>query len=128
MSEGGLVLVTTMLTSTHTLMVNEALVSLAQLVARLLEKGEEKDREDIHAHLHTDLVINGVKNTLTSKTHPKEVKFNALTLTNVLLKVKTEEFRQMLKDMRLVEEALDPAEDEVKAVKAYGEIVQAITE
>ena len=96
-SLGGLALVTPMLTSTHVRMQNEALVSLSILSATL-------DEDTIHANLHTDLVINSIKNIICKESVPDEVKVNAVTLTKQLLKHKTEEFRQMVKDLRVKEE------------------------
>ena len=46
---GGLAHVTTMLTSSHVRMVNEALVAITILAAAL-------DGDTVHRHLHTDLV------------------------------------------------------------------------
>ena len=62
----------------------------------------------MHGQLHTDLVINGIKRVLESKPEdiPIEIKANALALTLNLHKHKTDEFRQMLKDMN-VQDTLD---------------------
>ena len=51
--------------------------------------------------------------------HPKEIKANAATLTLTLLKTKTEEFKQMLREMIFAEdcftkECLEGSPDECK--------------
>ncbi len=57
------------------------------------------DADTVHAQLHTDLIINGLKKCLDSSEVPVEIKSNACTLANTLLNSKTDEFTQMLKDM-----------------------------
>lgn len=97
---GGLPAVTVMLHSSHPRMLNEALVALSVLSASLVST----EPDLVHRHLHTDLVINGVKRCLNNKELPGEIKANAATLITSLLKTYTSEFKQMLTDLNFVEE------------------------
>ena len=77
------------------------------------------DPRTVSSQLHTDAVINGIKNCLKNPDHPKEVKANAASLTLTLLKTKTKEFKEMLSDLNFVteclnEEALKNLPDECK--------------
>lgn len=83
---------TTMLLSSHVKMLNESLLSLAIISGSM-------DSETVHAQLHTDLVINGIKKCLGNPEAPSEVKANCLTFALSLLSHKTSLFRQMLIDM-----------------------------
>ena len=130
---GGLPHIVFMLHSNHVVMLNEAIVALSimastflqgytdeELQTHLSSKSEDtnkddKDHEDtsvltdprtVSTQLHTDAVINGIKNCLKNPDHPKEVKANAATLTLTLLKTKTNEFKQMLKEMNFCQECL----------------------
>ena len=89
-SLGGVPHLTTMLMSSHVRMLNEALIALTVLAAVL-------DEAAVHAQLHTDLVINGVKRCLGNADHPVEVRANACTFATRLLESRTEEFRQVRK-------------------------------
>lgn len=113
---GGLPSLTTMLVSPHLRMLNEALISLA-LVAITL------DEETVHRHLHTDLVINAIKNCLKSS-HPFEAKHNAVKLASVLLKAKKDDFVKMLQDLEFAE-CLGQC-DEVKDMPETTEILSAL--
>ena len=111
---GGLPAITVMLHSSHPRMVNEAIVSLTILSAGLITKSstdqaepEDEDALLVHRHLHTDLVINGVKKCLNEAKFPKEIRANTATFILTLLKVRESEFKQMLKDLNFVEECLD---------------------
>ncbi len=111
---GGLPSITVMLHSSHPRMANEALVSLTILTAALcsadetLENGGDENPDFIlvHRHLHTDLVINGVKKILQEPKFPTEIKANAATFIVTLLKVRTAEFKQMLQDLNFVQDGL----------------------
>ena len=79
------------------------------------------DPRTVSSQLHTDAVINGIKNCLKNPDHPKEVKANAASLTLTLLKTKTKDFKEMLSDLNFVteclnEEALKNLPDECKKV------------
>ena len=115
---GGLAHVTTMLMSTHVRMLNEALISLSVLSVTL-------DADTVHAQLHTDLVINGIKKCLESESVPAEVKKNALTLTSKLLDVKTDEFKKMLTDLEFAK-ALEEAGEGVTDTSDAKEILDRI--
>jgi len=130
---GGLPHIVFMLHSNHVVMLNEAIISLTIMASTFLqgytdaelqtqyssptdvkpkegaeegttEKIELSDPRTVSTQLHTDAVINGIKNCLKNPDHPKEVKANAATLTLTLLKTKTEEFKQMLLEMSFVTE------------------------
>ena len=130
---GGLPHIVFMLHSNHVVMLNEAIVALSIMASTFLQgytdeelqthlstKSEDtnkdnKDQEDtsvltdprtVSTQLHTDAVINGIKNCLKNPDHPKEVKANAATLTLTLLKTKTNEFKQMLNEMNFCQECL----------------------
>ena len=139
---GGLPHIVFMLHSNHVVMLNEAIMSLTIMASTFLqgytneelqtqqrvgasskEVSEDVERlTDPHmvsSQLHTDAVINGIKNCLKNPDHPKEVKSNAATLALTLLKTKTSEFKQMLKEMSfskecLTEEALEILPNECK--------------
>ena len=144
---GGLPHIVFMLHSNHVVMLNEAIMSLTIMASTFLqgyndtelqshhsstatdeklkeeegqiEKMELSDPRTISTQLHTDAVINGIKNCLKNPDHPKEVKANAATLTMTLLKTKTKEFKQMLEEMSFVKEcftkeALESLPDECK--------------
>lgn len=98
---GGLPSVTVMLHSSHARMANEALVALTTLTACLASSDDEGDRELVHRHLHTDLVINGIKRCLNNSEFPAGMHANAATFTKALLKVETSAFKQMLQDLSL---------------------------
>eukprot|EP00096_Caligus_rogercresseyi_P012620 TRINITY_DN5344_c0_g3_i1.p1 TRINITY_DN5344_c0_g3~~TRINITY_DN5344_c0_g3_i1.p1 ORF type:complete len:654 (-),score=270.05 TRINITY_DN5344_c0_g3_i1:1411-3372(-) len=93
---GGMPLLTGMLLSRHTKMLNESLITLT-LLASLLPK------EVVVAQLYTDLIINGIKATLAEAEVPLKVKKNTLTLLGRLLSVRPEQFKTMLKDMDFVQ-------------------------
>ena len=99
---GGLPSVTVMLHSSHARMLNEAIVSLTTLTASLASSEESSDQALIHRHLHTDLVINGVIKCLNNADLPGGLHANAATYVKALLKVETDAFKQMLKDMNFV--------------------------
>ena len=130
---GGLPHIVFMLHSNHVVMLNEAIVALSimsstflqgyteeELQTHLSSKSEDANQDDkvvddehksvlndprtVSTQLHTDAVINGIKNCLKNPDHPKEVKTNEATLTLTLLKTKTEEFKQMLLEMSFVTE------------------------
>jgi hypothetical protein len=103
---GGLPAITVMLHSSHPRMLNEALVSLTVLSASL--GGTSEDPALVHRHLHTDLIINGAKRCLNNPDLPKELKSNGATFILTLLKVQTEDFLQMLKDLNFDTECLSP--------------------
>ena len=145
---GGLPHIVFMLHSNHVVMLNEAIVALTimsstflqgyseeELQTHLSSKSEDANQESkeagdenksvltdprtVSTQLHTDAVINGIKNCLKNPDHPKEIKANAATLTLTLLKTKTEEFKQMLKEMNfgqecLTEEALESLPSDCK--------------
>jgi hypothetical protein len=140
---GGLPHIVFMLHSNHVVMLNEAIMSLTIMASTFLqgytdtelqthysstdekpteeenEKIELSDPRTVSTQLHTDAVINGIKNCLKNPDHPKEVKANAATLTLTLLKTKTKEFKQMLEEMSFVKdcftkEALEGLPDECK--------------
>ena len=126
---GGLPHIVFMLHSNHVVMLNEAIVSLTIMASTFLQgytedqlqlhvapkqqgQGENEssvlsDSHTVSSQLHTDAVINGIKNCLKNSDCPKEVKANAATLTITLLKTKREEFKQMLNDMSFVSECLN---------------------
>ena len=131
---GGLPHIVFMLHSNHVVMLNEAIVSLTIMASTLSSSNTAKEestcdadeqltKEDIDnkeqpasmwsghllisSQLHTDAVINAIKNCLKNNDLPKEVKANAATLTIALLKVKKNEFKQMLEDMNFVSECLN---------------------
>ena len=87
-SLGGVPHLTTMLMSSHVRMLNEALIALTVMAAVL-------DESSVHAQLHTDLVINGVKRCVGNADHPVEVRANACTFASRLLESKTEDFRKV---------------------------------
>ncbi|CAB4057213.1 unnamed protein product [Lepeophtheirus salmonis] len=93
---GGMPLITMMLISHHQKMLNESLITLV-LMANVLPK------DIVVAQLYTDLIINGIKSSLTESEHPVKVKKNALTLVSSLLKVRPEQFKSMLKDLNFLE-------------------------
>merc|ERR1711997_1374883 len=64
------------------------------------------DPRTVSSQLHTDAVINGIKNCLKNPDYPKEVKANAASLILTLLKTKTKEFKQMLIEMNFCQECL----------------------
>ena len=128
---GGLPHIVFMLHSNHVVMLNEAIMSLTIMASTFLqgytdtelqthhsstatdekpteeepkENMELSDPRTVSTQLHTDAVINGIKNCLKNPDHPKEVKANAATLTMMLLKTKTKEFKQMLEEMNFVKE------------------------
>ena len=132
---GGLPHIVFMLHSNHVVMLNEAIVALSimsstflqgyteeELQTHLSSKSEDVNQDNkavdnehkavlsdprtVSSQLHTDAVINGIKNCLKNPDHPKEVKANAATLTLTLLKTKTNDFKQMLKDMNFCQECL----------------------
>ena len=132
---GGLPHIVFMLHSNHVVMLNEAIVALSimsstflqgyteeELQTQLSSKSEYANQDDkvvddehksvlndprtVSTQLHTDAVINGIKNCLKNPDHPKEVKANAAALTLTLLKTKTNEFKQMLKEMNFCQECL----------------------
>jgi len=132
---GGLPHIVFMLHSNHVVMLNEAIVALSimsstflqgyteeELQTQLSSKSEDANQDNkivddehksvlndprtVSTQLHTDAVINGIKNCLKNPDHPKEVKANAATFTLTLLKTKTDEFKQMLKDMNFCQECL----------------------
>ena len=133
---GGLPHIVFMLHSNHVIMLNEAIMALTimsstflqgytedELQTHLSSKSKDPNQESkedvgaenksvltdpqtVSSQLHTDAVINGIKNCLKNPGHPKEVKANAITLILTLLKTKTEEFKQMLKDMSFCQECL----------------------
>ena len=113
---GGLPHVTTMLMSSHIRMLNEAIIALTVLASSLTE-------DVIHAQLHTDLVINGIKNALNAEESamPVEMKLNSLTLTLALCKSKPEEFIQMLRDMEF-KECLDGLEEQLGNFQQYRDV------
>ena len=110
---GGLPHIVFMLHSNHVVMLNEAIVSLTIMVSTFLQgytedqlqlhvapkqqgQGENEssvlsDSHTVSSQLHTDAVINGIKNCLKNSDCPKEVKANAATLTITLLKTKRED-------------------------------------
>ncbi len=96
---GGLAQITPMLTSPHVKMRNEALVSLSVVAASL-------DADQVHAHLHTDLVVNAVRRCIigNSGDTPEEVRKNALTFTEQLMRSRPEEFAQILRDLKFKED------------------------
>ena len=99
---GGLPSVTVMLHSSHARMLNEAIVSLTTLTASLASSGESSDQALIHRHLHTDLVINGVIKCLNNGDLPAGLHANGATFIKALLKVETDAFKQMLKEMNFI--------------------------
>jgi len=99
---GGLPSVTVMLHSSHARMLNEAIVSLTTLTASLASSEESSDQALIHRHLHTDLVINGVIKCLNNGDLPAGLHANGATFIKALLKVETDAFKQMLKDMNFI--------------------------
>ena len=104
LSMGGLPSVTVMLHSSHARMLNEAIVSLTTLTASLASSDDASDRDLVHRHLHTDLVINGVIKCLNNTDLPAGLHANGATFVKALLKVQTEAFKQMLKDMNFVQQ------------------------
>ena len=124
---GGLPHIVFMLHSNHVVMQNEAIISLTIMSSTFLQGCNEdelqfsatnepenktgatniSDPYIVSSQLHTDAVINGIKNCLNNVDHPKEVKANAATFTMTLLKTKTVEFKQMLKDMNFLKECLN---------------------
>ena len=137
---GGLPHVVFMLHSNHVVMLNEAIVALTIMASTFIEgyTDEQLQQYDgavaangdkvggsegesgtlspftISSQLHTDAVINAVKNCLKSPDHPKEVKANAATLILTLLKVRCAEFKQNLCEMNIVSECLN--EEALKAL------------
>jgi len=101
---GGLPSITVMLHSSHARMLNEAIVSLTTLTASLASSEETSDQALVHRHLHTDLVINGVIKCLNNADLPGGLHANAATYVKALLKVETDAFKQMLKDMNFVQQ------------------------
>ena len=87
-SLGGVPHLTTMLMSSHVRMLNEALIALTVMSALL-------DEASVHAQLHTDLVINGIKRCVGNVDHPIEVRANACTFASRLLESRTEDFRNV---------------------------------
>jgi hypothetical protein len=116
---GGLPHVTAMLMSSHVRMLNEALVALAVLAASLASENV------VHMQLHTDLVINALKNCLRHEEHPLEVKSNALTLTQQLLRSKTDEFKAMLADMQFVE-CMQECSPQIQDLDQYKKIMEVL--
>lgn len=110
MNMGGLPSITVMLHSSHPRMLNEALVSLTTLAASLAASDDTEDHHLVHRHLHTDLVINGIKKCLNNTELPAGIHANAATFTKALLAVHKDEFVQMLNDMNFREECLADAE------------------
>ncbi|TRY64288.1 hypothetical protein TCAL_10250 [Tigriopus californicus] len=111
---GGLPHITTMITSSHVRMLNEGLVALTHLAAAL-------NPDTVHAQLHTDLIVNGIKNILNHDSHPIEVKQNALTLTLTLLKARPQVFVAMLKEMEL-ETILIDRQEQLRDMEQFQEL------
>ena len=115
---GCLAVITPMLNSQHLKMKNEALMSLS-IVATVL------DENQVHAHLHTDLVVNSVRKCIIGdKNIPEELKKNAITLINQLMKSKTEEFKQILKDMNFKEDLM--ADQDAMALEGIKEMLEKL--
>lgn len=62
----------------------------------------------IHQHLHTDLIINGVKRIINHADFPMELKANAATFMIALLKIQTDVFKQMLADLNFYNDCFPP--------------------
>ncbi len=98
-------------------MVNESLVALSIVAASASSSDSSSpssnamSEEDVHRHLHTDLVINGARRVILAPvpspeegsprkgTMPAEVRRNALTMVAQLMRSKEGEFAQMLVDL-----------------------------
>jgi hypothetical protein len=63
--------------------------------------------------LHTDLVVNALKNCLASDSYATEIKRNALSISYLLLLSKTAEFKKIMKDLDF-DSTLDKLEPELK--------------
>jgi len=98
---GGLALVTAMLVESQNqpLMLNEAVLACTLVAATI-------DSEVVRAHLHTDLIINGIKTCLRSPSTPLEIKINSITLSTTLLKSNKESLTSQMRDLNFSEEAL----------------------
>ena len=105
---GGLPAITVMLHSSHPIMVNESLMALTLLTSSFASSPDPEDPALIHQHLHTDLIINGVKKIIThdgtTPEFPMELKANAATFMMALLKVQPDIFKQMLVDLNFYNE------------------------
>lgn len=101
---GGLPSITVMLHSSHARMLNEAVVALTTLTATLAASSSSEDQDLVHRHLHTDLVINGVKKCLNNEELPVGLHSNGATFMKALLQVQPAEFKQMLQDMNFYQE------------------------
>ena len=98
-------------------MVNESLVALSIVAASASSSDSSSpssnamSEEDVHRHLHTDLVINGARRVILAPVPspeegsprkgamPAEVRRNALTMVAQLMRSKEGEFAQMLVDL-----------------------------
>lgn len=126
MNMGGLPSVTVMLHSSHPRMLNEALVSLTTLAGSLAGSDDTEDHHLVHRHLHTDLVINGVKKCLNNTELPSGIHANAATFTKALLLVHKSEFVQMLNDMSFREECLSDTDKLETMPKEVQELAQKL--
>lgn len=125
---GGLPSITVMLHSSHARMLNEAIVALTTMSASLaVSEDTPEDGNLIHRHLHTDLVINGLIKCLNNNELPAGLHANAATFTKALLKVESDNFLQMLKDMNFLGECgLNDHEKFSKMPKEVQELVELI--
>ena len=101
---GGLPAITVMLHSSHPIMVNESLMALTILTTSFASSPDPQDPALIHQHLHTDLIINGVKKIINHEDFPSELKANAATFMIALLKIEPDVFKQMLVDLNFYTE------------------------
>ena len=101
-----------MLHSRHPVMVNEAITSLTLMASVMLETGGDSDEVGfdysgaVASQLHTDAVVNGVKNVLKSSQAPAEMKANCGVFVQTLLRTNTSEFKDMLEQMSFSAECL----------------------
>lgn len=109
---GGLPQVVLMLHSRHPVMANEAVTSLTLMASVMLE-ASPPDQESgfdfpgqVSSQLHTDAVVNGVKNVLTNAKTPPEIKSNCAVFLQTLLRVNRDQFKAMLAEMNFKAECL----------------------
>ena len=105
-----------MLHSRHLVMVNDAITSLTLMASVMLEKETEETDDGydyagaVSSQLHTDAVVNGVKNVLKSPQAPPEMKANCGVFVQTLLRTRTEAFKSMLAEMSFKDECLADVE------------------